>query len=169
MTKEQRERYLRQDIHALRVKKFNWTEDQLKQLIKHWGYGDSLTALDELALTEIKLILMRVRIKEYPDEYTYDSQGMYMHSLMMRAGWIKTDLRSFLITHYRKSHWNLLSENERKAVIAMLQYYIDKKAKTVAEADLAAAPESEKKSKSHKRKTKQEVSNGNEPRQDTQK
>jgi predicted Fe-S protein YdhL (DUF1289 family) len=167
MTKEQRERYLRQDIHALRVKKFNWTEDQLRQLIKHWGYGESLTALDELALTEIKLILMRVRIKEYPDEYTYDSQGMYMHSLMMRAGWNKTDLRSFLITHYRKSHWNLLSENERKAVIAMLQYYIDKKAQATAEADSQSASEPDKKVKSHKRKSNKEVSHGNEPRQDT--
>ena len=169
MTKEQRERYLRQDIHALRVRKFNWSEDQLKELMKHLGYGDSLTALDEIALTELKLVLMRVRIKEYPDEYTYDSQGMYMHALMMRSGWNKTDLRTFIIAHYRKSHWNLLNENERRAIIAMLQYYIDKKAQTVAEADQAAAPEPEKKVKSHKCKSNKEVSHGNEPRQDTQK
>jgi hypothetical protein len=167
MTKEQRERYLRQDIHALRVRKFNWSEDQLKQLIGHWGYGESLTALDELALTEIKLILMRVRIKEYPDEYTYDSQGMYMHSLMRRAGWTKTDLRTFIITHYRKSHWNILSESERRAVIAMLQYYIDKNAQATAEADAASAPEPEKKRKSHKRKTNKEVPHGKGTRQET--
>jgi len=160
MTKEQRERYLRQDIHALRVRKFNWTEAQFRDLIKLMGYGESLTALDELALTEIKLVLMRVRIKEYPDEYTYDSQGMYMHSLMLRAGWKNTDLRTFLITHFRKTHWNILSENERKAVIAMLQYYIDKKAQATAEADAASAPETENKQKAHKKKINKEVPHG---------
>lgn len=126
MTKEQRERYLRQDIHALRVRKFKWSEDDLKGLLKYLGMGDSLTALDELVLTELKLLLMRVRLTNKPDEYTYDKQGMYMHSLMKKAQWDEYKLRTFLITHYRKSHWNLLSKNERKAVIAMLQNYIRK-------------------------------------------
>ncbi|MDP3114077.1 MAG: hypothetical protein Q8M98_04790 [Candidatus Cloacimonadaceae bacterium] len=128
MTKEQRERYLRQDIHGLRVKKFRWTEEELKGLLKYLGLGDSLTALDELTLTELKLILMRVRLTNKPDEYTYDKQGMYMHSLMLRAKWDEHKLRTFMITHYRKSHWNLLDMNERKAVIAMLQNYIKKAA-----------------------------------------
>lgn len=35
MTKEQRERYLRQDIHAMRVKNFKWSEDDLKGLLKY--------------------------------------------------------------------------------------------------------------------------------------
>ena len=126
MTKEQRERYLRQDIHAMRVKKFKWSEDDLKGLLKYLGLGDSLTALDELILTELKLILMRVRLTNKPDEYTYDKQGMYMHSLMKKAKWDEYKLRTFLITHYRKSHWNLLAKDERRAVIAMLQNYIKK-------------------------------------------
>jgi len=126
MTKEQRERYLRQDIHAMRVKKFKWSEDDLKGLLKYLGLGDSLTALDELTLTELKLILMRVRLTNKSDEYTYDKQGMYMHSLMKKAKWDEYKLRTFFITHYRKSHWNLLNKDERKAVIAMLQNYIKK-------------------------------------------
>ncbi|HPS40306.1 MAG TPA: hypothetical protein PL124_12885 [Candidatus Cloacimonadota bacterium] len=126
MTKEQRERYLRQDIHAMRVKKFKWSEDDLKGLLKYLGLGDSLTALDELTLTELKLVLMRVRLTNKPDEYTYDKQGMYMHSLMIKAKWDEYKLRTFMITHYRKSHWNLLSKDERRAVIAMLQNYIKK-------------------------------------------
>jgi len=126
MTKEQRERYLRQDIHAMRVKKFKWSEDDLKGLLKYLGLGDSLTALDELTLTELKLVLMRVRLTNKPDEYTYDKQGMYMHSLMIKAKWDEYKLRTFMITHYRKSHWNLLSTDERRAVIAMLQNYIKK-------------------------------------------
>jgi len=126
MTKEQRERYLRQDIHAMRVKKFKWSEDDLKGLLKYLGLGDSLTALDELTLTELKLVLMRVRLTNKPDEYTYDKQGMYMHSLMIKAKWDEYKLRTFMITHFRKSHWNLLSKDERRAVIAMLQNYIKK-------------------------------------------
>lgn len=148
MTKEQRERYLRQDIHAMRVKKFKWSEDDLKGLLKYLGLGDSLTALDELTLTELKLVLMRVRLTNKPDEYTYDKQGMYMHSLMIKAKWDEYKLRTFMITHYRKSHWNLLSTDERRAVIAMLQNYIRK------------ANQSENNSNANRNDNK-ETSNGN--------
>ncbi|MDD2229193.1 MAG: hypothetical protein PHY48_07275, partial [Candidatus Cloacimonetes bacterium] len=37
-------------------------------------------------------------------------------------------LRAFMIKHYSKSHWNLLSKPERRAIIAMLQNYIKKQA-----------------------------------------
>ena len=153
MTKEQRERYLRQDIHAMRVKKFKWSEDDLKGLLKYLGLGDSLTALDELTLTELKLVLMRVRLTNKPDEYTYDKQGMYMHSLMIKAKWDEYKLRTFLITHYRKSHWNLLSTDERRAVIAMLQNYI-KKAES-------RANEAENDNQTDKENHRKEYSNGN--------
>jgi predicted Fe-S protein YdhL (DUF1289 family) len=129
MNKEQRERYLRQDIHALRVRKFKWSEDELRGLLKTLGMGDSLTALDEMTLTELKLIMMRVRITNKPDEYTYDKQGMYMHTLMKKAKWDEYRLRTCMITHYRKSHWNLLNTDERRAVIAMLQNYAKQAAK----------------------------------------
>jgi|GEM_PF-412150 hypothetical protein len=181
MTKEQRERYLRQDIHALRVTKFKWTVDQFKALLKELDFGESLTALDEMILTELKLILMRVRITGKPDEYTYDQQGMYMHSLMKRAGWDEYSLRTFLITHYHKSHWNLLDANQRKAVIAMFQKYVAKRSQAAAEQDALQdydqnpIPdlnpnkehnlENKKKTKSNKAKINQEVSNGNEPRE----
>ncbi len=132
MKREERERQLRQDIHSLRVTKFGWTVEQFKGLLVYLGMGDSLRALDELTLTELKLILMRVRKAGRPDEYTYDRQGMYMHALMKRARWSVYDLRTFMISHYKKSHWNLLNRKERRAVIAMLQNYIkqnEKKAK----------------------------------------
>lgn len=126
MTKEQRERYLRQDIHALRVNKFGWTESELKGLLKELGYGESLSVLDEITLLELKLVLLKYRKHGRPDEYTYDSQGMYMHSLMKRANWTEHDLRAFIITHFKKSHWNLLNMNQRKAIISMFQNYINK-------------------------------------------
>ena len=36
---------------------------------------------------------MRVRLTNKPDEYTYDNQGMYMHSLMKKAKWDEYKLR----------------------------------------------------------------------------
>ena len=133
MLREERERQLRQDIHSLRVTKFGWTVEQFKGLLEYLGMGDSLRALDEMTLTELKLVLMKFRKAGRPDEYTYDQQGMYMHTLMKQARWSIYELRTFIITHYKKSHWNLLNKKERRAVIAMLQNYIKQNAKKAKE------------------------------------
>ena len=132
MTQEQRERILRQEIHGLRVKKFHWTLNDFKFIIKGLGYGESLRALPEDRLTELKALLLKYRKHGRPLEYNYDKQGKYMHALMKQAGWTESQLRAFTIQHYSKSHWNLLNKKERRAVIAMLQNYIkqnEKKAK----------------------------------------
>ena len=71
-----------------------------------------------------------------------------MHSLIIKAKWDEYKLRTFMITHYRKSHWNLLSKDERRAVIAMLQNYIKK------------ANQSENNSNANRNDNK-ETSNGN--------
>jgi hypothetical protein len=136
MTKEQRERLLRQEIHALRVKKLGYTVEQFRTLLKYIGFGESLSILDELALLELKVVLIRFRKRGRPDEYTYDKQGNFMHFLMIRAGWDDVQLRTFMINHYKKTHWNLLDHNERKAVIATLQYYVDKREKEVLAQEL---------------------------------
>lgn len=164
MTKEQRERLLRQEIHAIRVKKMGWDEDQLRALLKCMGLGESLSILDELILTEIKLALMKYRKPGRPDEYTYDKQGNFMHYLTRRAGWNDYNLRTFLITHFKKTHWNLLDQNQRKAVIATLQYYVDKREQEALAQDLK-----EENNTNTDINKQQEVSNGNEPRQDTEK
>lgn len=49
-----------------------------------------------------------------------------MFALMKQANWTDAQLRAYLISHYQKSHWNLLIAKERRAVIAMLQYYVKK-------------------------------------------
>jgi len=132
MDKELRERKLRQQIHAIRVKKFHWPLDAFKYIMNGMGYGDSLRALSEDKLLEFKAIMLKYRRHGRPLEYNYDKQGKYMHALMKQAGWTESQLRAFTISHYSKSHWNLLSKKERRAVIAMLQNYIkqnEKKAK----------------------------------------
>lgn len=132
MTQEQRERILRQEIHGLRVKKFHWTLNDFKFIIKGLGYGESLRALPEDRLTELKALLLKYRKHGRPQVFTFDRQGKYMFHLMKSASWTESELRAFMINHFSKTHWNLLNKKERRAVIAMLQNYIkqnEKKAK----------------------------------------
>ena len=131
MTQEQRERKLRQEIHGLRVKKFHWPLDAFKYIMNGMGYGDSLRALSEDRLTELKAIMLKYRSHGRPLEYNYDKQGKYMHALMKQAGWTEAQLRAFTIKHYHKSHWNLLEPKERRAIIAMFQQYLKKQETTI--------------------------------------
>lgn len=123
MTQEQRERKLRQEIHGLRVKKFHWPIDAFKFIISGMGYGESLRALSEDRLLELKSLLLSYRKHGRPSEFTFDKQGRFMFALMKQAGWDESQLRAFTIKHYQKSHWNLLNTKERRAVIAMFQSY----------------------------------------------
>lgn len=126
MTQELRERKLRQEIHALRVKKFHWPLDGFKLIMTTLGYGDSLRALPEEKLKELKALMINYRKHGRPHEFTFDKQGKYMFALMKQAGWTDDQLRAYTIKHYQKSHWNLLNQEERRAVIAMFQSYIRK-------------------------------------------
>jgi hypothetical protein len=126
MDQELRERKLRQQIHALRVKKFHWPLDGFKFIMTGLGYGESLRSLNEDRLLELKSLMIKYRKHGRPLEYNYDKQGKYMHALMKQAGWTEPDLRTFMLKHYHKSHWNLLNQKERRAVIAMFQTYIKK-------------------------------------------
>ena len=124
MTQEQRERKLRQDIQAIRVCKFGWPEDSFHYILKELGFGESLRALDEARLIELKALM--VKYNRSDDLFAYDKQGRYMHIIRKQAKWTDADLRAFLITHYHKSHWNILTIPERRAVIAMLSKYAHK-------------------------------------------
>lgn len=126
MEQELRERKLRQQIHAIRVKKFHWPLDGFKFIMNGLGFGESLTALHEDKLLELKSLMIKYRKHGRPLEFNYDRQGKFMHALMKSAGWTEKDLRAFMIIHYQKTHWNLLDSRERRAIIAMLQKYANK-------------------------------------------
>jgi len=126
MDQELRERKLRQQIHGIRVKKFHWPLDAFKYIMNGLGFGESLSALPEEKLLELKSLMIKYRKHGRPLEFNYDRQGKYMHCLMKSAGWKEADLRAFMIIHYKKSHWNLLDTKERRAIIAMFQSYINK-------------------------------------------
>ena len=140
MEQELRERKLRQQIHAIRVKKFHWPLDGFKFIMNGLGFGESLTALHEDKLLELKSLMIKYRKHGRPLEFNYDKQGKYMHALMKSAGWKESDLRAFMIIHYKKSHWNLLDPKERRAIIAMLQKYATKQANQQSKQDTAIDP-----------------------------
>lgn len=97
MDQEQRERKLRQEIHGLRVKKFHWPLDAFRFIIKGLGYGESLRALPEDRLTELKALLPKYRRHGRPQVFTFDRQGMYMFYLMKTAAWTESQLRAFML------------------------------------------------------------------------
>jgi hypothetical protein len=133
MTQIERERKLRQDIQAIRILKYGWPEPVLKGVMQHYGFGSSLRSLAEPELSRLKSLLVENRKHGLPAEYTYDKQGMFMFALTKQIGWSDSDLRAYLIKHYRKSHWNLLTTSERRGVIAMLLNYQSKQATTKTE------------------------------------
>ena len=133
MTQIERERKLRQDIQAIRILKYGWPEPVLKGVMQHYGFGSSLRSLAEPELSRLKSLLVENRKHGLPAEYTYDKQGMFMFALTKQIGWSDSDLRAYLIKHYRKSHWNLLTKSERRGVIAMLLNYQSKQTTTKTE------------------------------------
>jgi hypothetical protein len=127
MTREARERKLRQDINAIWNRKYGYPDWVLKKVMERLGFGDSLRALDEERLSQLKQRLVENRRHGRPEAFTYDKQGMFMFSLLKQVGWSESDLRLHLIKRYSKTHWNVLDPNERRGVIAMLSNYINKK------------------------------------------
>ena len=122
----QQEKKLRQDIHALRIKKFNWDKEVLHQVMKSLGFGDSVTMLSGDELLELKYLLIDNPKDYLPIDKTLDKQGRFMYSLMKQADLTMDYLTAYLLKKYHKPHWNLLKSEEKKAVISMLQYYKEK-------------------------------------------
>ena len=94
--------------------------ESLHRKLMDWEMKVSLRAMDEIELRQVidKLIYLR-----YPKDYQFDKQGMYMWSQMKQAEWTWQRLLRFFVKRYYKTHWNLLSEGERRAVISMQENY----------------------------------------------
>lgn len=119
-------RKLRRDIHALRVKKFGWSEETLHAVMCELGFGASLRALDENRLDDLKFLLVEIRPSGQPETFALDRQGRYALYLAALVGWSEADLRAFLIKRFAKTHWNVLAVPEKRAVIAMFHNYLSK-------------------------------------------
>ena len=114
---------LRYSIMKIATGKYRWDYDSFHELMQEWGYGDSLRKLKHDRLMELRMELLGIQDYHIPKEYALDDQGKYMYALMKKAGWTIKRVNLFCIKKYRKSHWNLLIEPEKRAVINMLRNY----------------------------------------------
>lgn len=109
---------LRQKIIGTEVPRLGWDKDMFYQIMAGIGFGTSLRALDYEELKELHEILSTYKREAAA---RYDKQGKYMYALQMRAGWTDHQLRSFMCLHFRKLHWNVLDQEEKRKVIDMLK------------------------------------------------
>lgn len=114
---------LRQSIVAISIKKYGWDLDQFHDLMADWGFGNSLRELNYPQLINLKNKL--VNISDSTPFSEFDDQGRYMWSIAKRVWPQKTmkRLQFFWIKHFQKSHWNILSEQQRRGTIIMLKRY----------------------------------------------
>mgnify|MGYP007049861297 CR=1 FL=1 len=123
---EKQMKIMRSTIMAAAIKERNWDYDTLHDLMESWGFGNSLRKLSYGELVELLKI---IRNQKEPGECgieKLDAQGRYMWSLMKQAGWNFYRLRMWMIKHCSASHWNALSDDEKRSVIAMLKNYVKK-------------------------------------------
>lgn len=63
----------------------------------------------------------------YSKEAMYDDQGTFFWSLCKTAGKTREDIEKIMLSKYKKTHWNILEENERKQMIAIVKKYAKQK------------------------------------------
>ena len=117
MTKDEYARLLRREIAATAIKKHGWSMDELHVVMVHWGFGPSLR---ELSIDRLKKLKSHLTGNVHP-RAVYEPQGRLMHALMKKLGWSQADMQKYLLKRYSKTHFNALTEHERRGVIAMLK------------------------------------------------
>jgi len=65
----------------------------------------------------------------YSEEAQYDEQGGYFWSLCMEAGWNRERVEMLMLQKYKKSHWNILTEKQKRQMIVVMKKYADNETK----------------------------------------
>ena len=65
-------------------------------------------------------------MSKYSQESQFDKQGAYFWSLVKQAGWTRMKAESLMLKKYRKTHWNILDDKEKRQMIAVLKKYVVK-------------------------------------------
>ena len=114
---------LRYSIMKIVTGKYKWSYDQFHDLMEDWGYGRSLRKLSKDRLFRLRNELLGITNYDIPDEFKLDKQGLQMYAIMKKAGWTMKRVNIHCAKRFRKMHWNILDETERRGVIAMLRNY----------------------------------------------
>ncbi len=114
---------LRYSIMKIATGKYKWDYAGFHDLMKDWGYGDSLKKLSRERLNQLRNDLLGITNYNVPDEFKLDAQGLQMYAIMKKAGWTMKRVNMHCAKRFHKLHWNILNETERRGVIAMLRNY----------------------------------------------
>ncbi len=120
---EKEARKLRQSIQAHRIARLNWSDTELYNVMEGLGFGRSLRALPVHRLSQLYKIISDYRPPR-DDAFEYDKVGKYMYALQRQAELSDSFLRYYWTYHFRKTHWNVLSGEEKYKTIAMLEQAI---------------------------------------------
>jgi hypothetical protein len=127
---------LRQQVMITSKSLHNWSNDEFHEMLKSWGFGSSLR---KLTIQQLQAVLGIVKGEYIPDscnelqrqldKYSIgflDAQGRYAWHLMKVIGWDWFRVQKYMIKKYHTLHWNVLEEEEKRGMIAMLKYYQEK-------------------------------------------
>lgn len=53
----------------------------------------------------------------------FDEQGKFFWSLVKQADWDRKKVQNLMVKKYSKTHWNLLTENERRQMLGIMRRY----------------------------------------------
>ena len=121
MNKEKYAKILRQSIMAIAIKKYGWDYDEFHEIMRNWGFGDSLRKLNISELKDLKNQLNG--ISSFSEKWELDDQGKLMWFLMKSIGWNRRRITMLMLKKFKKTHWNLLTEKEKRQVINILKSY----------------------------------------------
>lgn len=120
------DKHLRQNIVAIAFKKYNWDMNILHDVMKEWGFGDSLRKLSTANLIVLRNILKNQDYTIENEEWKLDGQGRYMWYLMKQLGWGQKEITSLMIKKCHKTHWNSLEKWQKRQIINILKVYTKK-------------------------------------------
>jgi len=124
---------LRQQIMITAKQEHGWDSEEFHDVLQSWGFGRSLRLLTIKQLQTVLGIVKGEYSPDAPDELKrqldkysigyLDQQGRYAWHLMKVAGWDWFRVQKYMVKKYYTTHWNVLTEDQKRGVIAMLRRY----------------------------------------------
>ena len=113
--------------------KLGMKEDQLYQFLKDYDFHDRLSNMNIFQLNQV---VSRLESRYAQDGSKLDGLGMYMYSLLSKAGWDYKGVNAYIQKRFginKKYHladsWRNLDTKGKKAVIGMLENYSERRKK----------------------------------------
>jgi hypothetical protein len=105
--------------------RLGWSSRMLHTKLIEWGFGKSLSALDDSTL---KAVRGKIEIAYEEVKNKLDDQGKYMYFLMKEIGWTYNRVNKLLVKRYNghkqyslADNWRKLDDSQKRGVINTLK------------------------------------------------